>query len=83
MHAVHRCALFGLYSLCVFVCLSVGDNRELYRNGEPIEVPFEMWTQVEPRDHALDGTEIHAIMMRPDTNNHYYNNNHSFLRESI
>jgi len=33
MHAVHRCALFGLYSLCVFVCLSVGDNRELCRNG--------------------------------------------------
>jgi len=82
MQCIDAPFLVCILCVCLCVCRLV-TTVSCAETAEPIEVPFEMWTQVEPRDHALDGTEIRAIMMRPDTNNHYYNNNHSFLRESI
>ena len=32
--------------LCVYVCASVGHNRESYKTAEPIEMPLVLWTWV-------------------------------------
>ena len=40
------------------VCLSVGLSITIVepaKTAEPIELPFEMWTWVGPRNHVLDG----------------------------
>jgi len=31
---------------------------ELYKTAGPIEMPFEMLTRVDPRNHVLDGVQI-------------------------
>jgi len=30
------------------------------KTAEPIEIPFWLWTQVDQRNHVLDGVQIHA-----------------------
>jgi len=38
----------------VVICLEQGPAK----TDEPIKVPFVMWTPVDPRNHALDGSRI-------------------------
>jgi len=37
------------------VCRSVSHDREPCKTAEPIDMPFELWTQVGPRNHVLGG----------------------------
>ena len=52
-------------SACLSVHVSVGHNREPYRNAEPIEVPFEVWTRVgrgSPGEGAIWGDISRSIV---------------------
>jgi len=42
--------------VCLSVCRSVGLSVTVVspsKTAEPIEIPFGLWTQVNPRNHAL------------------------------
>jgi len=46
------------WSLRVFFCLFVSHKREPDKTAEPIDVPFRVWTPVNPRNHMLDEVGI-------------------------
>ena len=52
--------------VCVFVCLCVLDTWvSCAKKAEPIEMPFGGLTQVDPRNHVLDGVNIGRIHSPP------------------
>jgi len=82
MHAVHRCvrsiATCVAWPVCVSVCIlvlvtTVFSSTE---TGEPIEVPFGVWTRVGPRNRVSGGVHWRHLpntiersvraVMRPD-----------------
>ena len=49
-YAKHKTRPVGIdvsWSVCMYVRLSVGHNREQYRKDEPIDVLFGVWTRVD------------------------------------
>ena len=58
LHRVQRCGLLlpmSVHGLCMLVSVCVGHTREPYKIDEPIEMPFEIWTRVDPGNHVLGG----------------------------
>jgi len=47
------------WSICLCTCLSVGDVREHCKNGRTDQDAVWVVTRVGPRNHVLDGVEIH------------------------
>ena len=47
------------WSLCLCVCLSVGNEREPYiKSDDPIEIPFGVLTRLSPGNQVLGGNQI-------------------------
>ena len=54
-----RCNLLLLSSMvCLSVCASVGHKREPCKLAKPINMPFELLTQMGPRNQVLVGAPI-------------------------
>jgi len=47
-----------VWSVCVCVCL-LDTTESLTKTAEPIEMPFGLWTRVDPRNHVLGWGIIH------------------------
>jgi len=43
------------WSVQACFCVCVRHTREPYKMDEPIEMPFEIWTRVDPGNHVLGG----------------------------
>jgi len=52
LHRMHGVPLVLVIAWSQSACLSVRHNREPYTNGEPIKMPFGLWTWVGPRNHV-------------------------------
>jgi len=46
------------WSVCRSVGMSVWNDRVPCKTVESIEMPFGLWTHVDPRNYALDGVQI-------------------------
>ena len=66
MTYVRRCGLL-LQTEYSVVCVSVCHRRELWKTAEPIEMPFGLWTQAGPRNHALGGVHGRPTIKYKDT----------------
>jgi len=51
---VYRCGLYVIRDGGWSICRSVCHNGEPCKKAKPIEMPFGLWTQVGPRNRALD-----------------------------